>query len=265
MKRKSTSVEINAPLDRIKSVLEDAPQFITNWPYVVRVNTRDGLQAEILLPRFVFKFGDTYTFTTIREDNGYIYEGTGRRGHLIVAIRLKEWQKNVVAEVELSYHGRGEFLLGKTLEVLVREIAKSLKNLSESIQGAPTRSEAMADVTAQVDFSDPMSVATFLSKSKMVHSGLHIVQRGGLLDVITEIRGRLSDSVLYVSGVTQDGSRSFKLLLRGSQVLAVEYRDQNGSRVVKVEDENTAREALEIVSGIEGAYMVNVWVPVGGA
>ncbi|NJE03374.1 hypothetical protein [Thermococcus sp. MV11] len=264
MKRRETSVEINAPRENIERILEDAPQFITNWPYVVKVSTKNGVQAEILLPRFVFKFGDTYAFTVMTDSSSYIYEGIGRKSHLTATVTLKEWQKSVTANVELSYQGRGELLLGKPLEILTKGIARSLKELAENLGPIPSPS-ASSSIVDGVDFSDPMSVATFLSKSKMVHSGLHIVQKGGLLNVITEIRDRLSDSVLYVSGVTQDGSRSFKLLLRGSQVLAVEYRDQNGSRVVKVEDENTAREALEIVSGIEGAYMVNVWVPVGGA
>ncbi|WP_258084461.1 hypothetical protein [Thermococcus thermotolerans] len=263
MKRRNTSVEINAPRENVEKILEDAPQFITNWPYVVRVNTRNGVQAEILLPRFVFKFGDTYTFTVMNDSSSYIYDGIGEKSHLTVTIGMKEWQKSVTADIELSYQGRGEFLLGKTLEVLVSGIARSLKELAENLDTVPPLS-ASAGIVDNVDFSDPMSVVSFLSKSKMVHSGLHIIQKGGLFDVIMEMRGKLSYSTLYVSGITQDGMKAFKLLIKGSQVLAVEYRNQNGTQVVKVEDDETARKALEIVSGIEGAYMVNVWVPVGG-
>ncbi|WP_457751192.1 hypothetical protein [Thermococcus sp.] len=264
MKRKSTTVEISAGKDEVVAVLEDAAGFITNWPYVVKTSTKRGITAEILLPRFVFKFGDTYTFSIMNDSTSYIYDGTGKKSHLIVTVALKEWQKHTMADIELSYNGRGEFLLGKTLEILVNGIASSLKELSENITPAVVPASSTTKVVDAVDFADPMSVASFLAKSKMVHSGLHVIQKGSLLNVILELRGKLQDEVLYVSGVTQDGMSSFKLLLRGSQILAIEYRDKNGPRIVKVENEETARRALELVSGVEGAYMINVWVPVGG-
>jgi|GEM_PF-5928204 len=264
MKRRSTSIEIAAGKGEVVAVLEDAAQFITNWPYVVKTSTKHGITAEILLPRFVFKFGDTYTFSIMNDSTSYIYEGTGKKSHLIVTVFLKEWQKHTMAEIELSYKGRGEFLLGKTLEILVEGIARSLKELSENAAPTVAPVPSAAGIVDAVDFSDPMSVASFLAKAKMVHSGLHVIQKGTLLDVILELRGKIRDEVLYVSGVTQDGMSSFKLLMRGSQILAMEYRDRNGPRIVKVENEENAREALELVSGVEGAYMINVWVPVGG-
>ncbi|NJE00827.1 hypothetical protein [Thermococcus sp. JdF3] len=263
MKRKTANVEINAGIDTIKEVLNDPAQFITNWPYVVRVNTKEGIEAEIMLPRFVFRFRDTYRFTFHEDYDSHIYEGIGKKSHLTAVVRLREWQKNVSAEVELSYRGRGEFLLGKTLELLAEGVAKALKDLSESTR-PPAPAAPAAETVLDVDFSDPMSVANFLAKAKMVHSGLHIVGQGKLLDVIMELRGNLQDEVLYVSGITQDGTKSFKLLLRRSQILAVEYRDSEGITVVKADSESETRKALELVSKVEGAYMVNVWVPVGG-
>ncbi len=263
MKRKATSVEILAGKDEVIRILEDSPQFITNWPYVVKVSTRDGLVAEILLPRFLFKFGDTYRFSVMKDDTSYIYDGTGKRSHLIVTVTLKEWQTHTMADIELSYKGRGEFLLGKPLEVLLKGIGNGLKSLSEAPKQAPVPAIS-SHVADEVDFADPMSVANFLVKSRMVHSGLHVVQKGGLLNLVLELRENLKDDVLYVSGITQDGSKSFKLLLRKSQILALEYRSDNEIKVVKVEDDASARQALEFVSRIEGAYMVNAWVPVGG-
>ncbi|ASA77442.1 hypothetical protein [Thermococcus sp. 5-4] len=263
MKRKTTRVEINADMETIKDVLNDPTQFITNWPYVVRVNTREGIEAEIMLPRFIFKFRDTYRFTFHDGSNSHIYEGVGRKSHLTAVVSLREWQKNVSAEIELAYKGRGEFFLGKTLEMLTEGIAKALKDLAESMHSSVPATPTV-ETALNVDFSDPMSVASFLAKAKMVHSGLHIIGEGKLLEVVMELRGNLRDDVLYVSGITQDGTKSFKLLLRRSQILAVEYRDSDGTRTVKVDTEPRTREALELVSKVEGAYMINVWVPVGG-
>ncbi len=150
--------------------------------------------------------------------------------------------------------------------MLAEGIAKSLKDLAESIEPVQKvqRIRQMDMVYTNVDFSDPMSVAGFLSKSKMTHSGLHIINEGALLEVITEIRAKLAEDVLYVSGITQDGTKSFKLLLRGSQILAVEYRDSKGVETVKVDSDFQVRRALELISNVSGPYMINVWVPVGG-
>ncbi|WP_297069176.1 hypothetical protein [Thermococcus sp.] len=263
MKRKSTRVEINADVGTIKEILNDPAQFITNWPYVVKVNTREGIEAEIMLPRFVFKFRDTYRFTFHEDYNSHIYEGVGRKSHLTAIVSLKEWQKNVSAEIELSYSGRGEFLLGKTLEILAEGISKALKDLAESMR-PPAVDVPTVEAALSVDFSDPMSVASFLAKAKMVHSGLHIIGAGKLLELVMELRGNIRDEVLYVSGITQDGTKSFKLLLRRTQLLAVEYRDSEGTKTVKADTESRMKEALELVSRVEGTYMVNVWVPVGG-
>ncbi|QDA31448.1 hypothetical protein FH039_07355 [Thermococcus indicus] len=262
MKRKSTSVRMDAPKEHIVQILEDAPQFITNWPYVVGINTKGGINAEVLLPRFLFKFGDIYRFTIMSDESSYIYEGVGRKSHLIVTVSMREWQKNVVANVEIGYQGPGEFLLGKTLQHLVEGIAESLKKLAESGEHPAKQNVPAREIN--LDFSDPMSVASFLAKARMVHTGLHLVAPGELLNVIMDIRKNIPEDVLYVSGITQDGVKGFKLLLRRSQILAVEYRDGEGVKTLKVRDETAAREALELVSKVSGAYMVNVWVPVGG-
>ncbi len=42
MKRKEASVEIKSGMDSVEAILHDPAQFITNWPYVVK------LGAEIL-------------------------------------------------------------------------------------------------------------------------------------------------------------------------------------------------------------------------
>ncbi|WP_456396930.1 hypothetical protein [Thermococcus sp.] len=262
MKRKTALVNIEAPKDAIEKTLNDAVSFITNWPYVVRISSKKGITAEILLPRFIFKFGDIYSFTVITDSNSYIYDGTGKRSHLIVTIALREWQKYVSAEVELAYHGRGEFFLGKTLGLLVEGMAKSLKELAESY--SPPKVAKSGEAALQVDFADPMSVANFLAKAKMVHSGLYMVPRQKLLDVVGEFREKVANSIIYVSGITSDGLSSFKLLMNGSQILALEYRGPDGTHIIKVGDETSARKALELLSGIEGVYMINVWVPVGG-
>ncbi|NJE10239.1 hypothetical protein [Thermococcus sp. MAR1] len=265
MKRKSTIVKIPAPKEAIERVLDDAPSFITNWPYVVRVSTKDGLTAEIELPRFVFKFRDVYRFQYAQDFNSYVYEGTGEKSHLILVVTLKEWQKETEAAMELSYKGRGEFFLGKTLQLLVEGIAKGLRELAEGEALKPTAESLETQKLIEiVDFSDPMSVANFLSKSKMVYTGLHIIERGKFLEVVGDLRKDIGETVLYVSGVTQDGLRSFKILLAGTQVRAVEYRDEKGVLTIKVKDEDSARSALELISRIEGPHMINVWVPVGG-
>lgn len=261
MKRRSTTVNIKASRKIVEKILNDAASFITNWPYVVKISSKNELRAEILLPRFVFKFGDEYSFTVLTDSNSYIYEGTGKKSHLIATITLKEWQKYVSAEVEVSYHGRGEFLLGKPLSVLVNGIAKSLEKLAENPIAVGLQQQKVA---FNLDFSDPMSVARFLAKSKMAYSGLHIVQKGRLLDVVGELRQKIVQRMIYISGITSDGLKAFKLLIEGSQILALEYRDSEGVRTVKVKDDTSARNALEIISGIEGVYMLNVWVPLGG-
>ena len=267
MKRKSTTVSINAPKEAVEAVLDDEPSFITNWPYVVRVSTKNGLKAEIMMPRFIFKFRDTYSFTHHLDYNSHIYDGTGERGHISLVVTLKEWQNNTSAFLELSYSGKGEFWLGKTLQIFVEKIGSVLKDLAENkplqeqIQMPAGPHESIA---ANVDFSDPMSVANFLSKSRMVHSGLHIIGENGFFDLVSELRTTIPDRILYISGITNDGTSSFKVLLEGSRILAIEHRTQGGVKVVKVENDEDARTAVEIASEIKGTYMVNVWVPVGG-
>ncbi|GAB6135462.1 hypothetical protein [Thermococcus prieurii] len=263
MKRRETSVKINAGMDSIDSILHDPAQFITNWPYVVKVGGRNPVVAEIMLPRFVFKFRDTYEFEFHEDYNSHIYEGRGKRGNLTVVITLKEWQKYVSANVELSYSGRGEFLLGKTLEILVEGIARNLKELAEASKpvGVSRRTE---EAVVGVDFSDPMSVANFLAKAKMVHSGLHVIPEGGFFNVLNEILEKAGSEVLYLSGITSDGTSGFKVLVRGSQVLAVELRNGSEVKTLKVEGEDGVREAVELLSKVSGAYMVNAWVPAGG-
>jgi hypothetical protein len=268
MKRKQTEIEINASKEAVEEVLSDPAQFITNWPYVVRVSRKKGLSAEIMLPRFVFKFRDTYSFEYHKDYTSHIYEGNGNNGHLILTVTVKDMRKNVRAMLELSYKGRGEFFLGKTLQDMVDGIAKTLRELAESVTSAakvpePTPS-SRKELALKVDFSDPMSVATFLSKSRMAHSGLHVVNPGELMELLGELRSKLNSSVLYVSGITQDGTSSFKVLLDGSQILALEFRGTAGVEVIKVTDEASAKKALDVISKISGAYMVNVWVPVGG-
>jgi len=54
------------------------------------------------------------------------------------------------------------------------------------------------------------------------------------------------------------------VLVRGSQVLAVELRNGSDVRTSKVEGEDGVREAVELLSKVSGAYMVNAWVPAGG-
>ncbi len=267
MKRKNTTVLINAPKDNVKQILEDVPSFVTNWPYVVRVSTKNGLTAEIMMPRFVFKFRDIYRFTYFADYNSYIYEGTGRRGNISLVVTLKEQQRNVNAVLELSYRGKGEFWLGKTLQNFVEKIGLVLKDLAENkpIQNQVQPSvDVHGSTVLNVDFSDPMSVANFLSKSRMVHSGLHVIGEKGLFDLIGELRDMIQSKILYVSGITNDGASSFKVLLDGSRILAIEYRTQESVKAVKVEKDEDARMAIEIASEIKGTYMVNVWIPVGG-
>ncbi|WP_297073086.1 hypothetical protein [Thermococcus sp.] len=268
MKRKNSSVSVNAPKEAVEAVLEDLPSFITNWPYVVKVSTRNGVSAEIMLPRFVFKFRDTYQFDYHTDYNSYIYDGTGKRGHLVLLVTLKEWQKSTSVELELSYQGKGKFWLGKTLQDFVDRIGKSLKELAEN---RPVSEELKVPagkehgfISEHVDFSDPMSVANFLAKSRMVHGGLHIIGKNGFFDLVGELRANVKDKILYISGITNDGTKSFKVLLEGSRILAIEYRDENGPKALKVQNEADARAAVELASLIEGAFMVNVWVPVGG-
>ncbi|WP_457742510.1 hypothetical protein [Thermococcus sp.] len=262
MKRKQTSVDVHAPKSAVESILKDPAQFITNWPYVVRVKGKKPIIAEIMLPRFVFKFKDTYSFEFHEDYNSFIYDGTGRKSVLIVSITLREWQKATAVNVELSYSGRREFLLGKPLEILTNGIAKSLKELAESF-GVHHLSEKTEEAIVEVDFSDPMSVANFLAKAKMVHSGLHVIGEGKLFDVLHELMEKAGSEVLYVSGITSDGAKGFKVLVRGSQILAVEIRDE-GIQTIKVIDEMSAREAIELLSKVSGAYMLNAWVPAGG-
>ncbi|WP_297071657.1 hypothetical protein [Thermococcus sp.] len=45
----------------------------------------------------------------------------------------------------------------------------------------------------------------------------------------------------------------------------MEYRDGSGVRTIRVKDREAAENAMNITSTIEGAYTINVWVPVGGA
>jgi len=268
MKRKSTTVSISSPKDAVEAVLTDVPSFITNWPYVVRVGTRNGVSAEIMMPRFVFKFRDVYQFEYHTDYNSHIYDGTGKRGHMSLVVTLKEWQNETNAHVELAYTGRGEFWLGKPLQDFVERIGKSLKELAEnrplSEDLVPPTGGEHGSITEHVNFSDPMSVANFLAKSRMVHSGLHIIGNGGLFDLIGELRSMINERTLYISGITSDGTKAFKVLLEGSRILAIEHRGEEGVRAVKVEGEESAREAVEIASEIKGTYMVNVWVPVGG-
>jgi len=263
MKRKGTNVEIAATKKAVEAVLKDSPSFVTNWPYVVRVSMKDGLTAEIMLPRFIFKFRDIYRFDYHSDYNSYIYEGSSEKSYVTLVVTLKEWQKGVNAVLELSYKGKGEFWLGKTLQNFVDRIGWVLKELSENRPPEEVPTEH-GEIAGHVDFSDPMSVANFLAKSRMVHSGLHIISGGGFFDFIGELRAGVSDSLIYISGITSDGVKAFKILLSGSRIMAIEYRSPEGVQAVKVNGENDARLAGEIASGIEGAFMVNVWVPVGG-
>ncbi len=264
MKRKSSEVSINAPKDAVTEILEDVQAFITNWPYVVRVSTKEGFKAEIMMPRFIFKFRDTYTFNYQSDYNSHIYEGVGKRGHLTLVVTVKDLQKTTDAVLELSYQGKGEFWLGKTLQDFVNRIGKVLKELAENRPIVEPPAEASQNIAEKVDFADPMSVANFLSKSRMVHSGLHVIGEEGVLSLVGELRSSIRDRILYISGITSDGSSSFKLLLDGSRILALEYRGTEGIQVIKVQGEEDSRKAVELVAGIKGPYMVNVWVPVGG-
>ncbi len=267
MKRKSSSISINAPKEAVESVLNDAPSFITNWPYVVRVSMKEGLKAEIMMPRFLFRFRDVYRFDHHSDYNSHIYDGRGAKGHVALVVTLKEWQKEISAVLELSYKGKGEFWLGKTLQNFVESIGSVLKELAENRpvqEQIQTYSRARGGTAVNVDFADPMSVANFLSKSRMTHSGLHILGEEGLLGLASELRATIPDRILYVSGITSDGTSSFKVLLDGSRVLAIEHRTQEGVKAVKVENDEDAKVAFDVAAGIRGAYMVNVWVPVGG-
>ena len=264
MKRKNTAVRIEAPREAVEGVLKDAPSFVTNWPYVVRVSMKDGLKAEIMLPRFIFKFRDVYGIEYHHDYNSHIYDGAGERSHLSLVVTLKEWKKGVEAVLELSYGGKGEFWLGKTLEDFVRRVGGALKELSESKPVATETQGKHPEIAAHVDFSDPMSVANFLAKSRMVHSGLHVVGQNGFFDLVNELRAAVNEGILYISGITNDGTSSFKVLLNGSRIMAIEYRGKDGVKAVKVDDEEGAKAAIEIASSISGAYLVNVWVPVGG-
>ncbi|EEB74854.1 hypothetical protein [Thermococcus sp. AM4] len=262
MKRRETTIEIGTARRAVETILQDPAQFITNWPYVVKVRGKSPVVAEIMLPRFVFKFRDTYEFEFHEDYNSHIYEGTGRRGTLTVAITLKEWQKKTAVSVELSYSGKREFLLGKPLELLTEGIAKSLKELAESF-GVHRLSEKTEEAIVEVDFSDPMSVANFLAKAKMFHSGLHVIAEGRIFELLHDLMEKAGSEVLYVSGVTSDGTKGFKVLMRGTQIMAVEVRGGE-VRTIKVVDEKSAREAVSLLSGISGAYMLNAWIPAGG-
>ena len=262
MKRKESQVYINSKMEAVDSILHDPAQFIANWPYVVRIKGRNPVIAEIMLPRFVFKFRDTYEFEFHEDYNSHIYDGKGRKSSLTVTITLKEWQKSVSASVEISYSGRGEFFLGKTLELLAQGIAQSLKELAE-LAGPKTFSVKTEEVMEEVDFSDPMSVANFLAKAKMFHSGLHVIAEGRIFELLHDLMEKAGSEVLYVSGVTSDGAKGFKVLMRGTQIMAVEVRG-SGVRTIKVVDEKSAREAVSLLSGISGAYMLNAWIPAGG-
>ena len=263
MRSKHSSVNVHAPKSVVDSILSDPAQFITNWPYVVRVRGRNPVVAEIMLPRFVFKFRDTYEFEVHEDYNSRIYEGKGKRGNLTVVITLREWQKHVSADVRLSYSGRGEFFLGKTLEILVEGITRNLKELAEASKPIEVGKKTEKAIL-EVDFSDPMSVANFLAKAKMVHSGLHVIPEGSFFNVLNEILEKAGSEVLYLSGITSDGTSGFKVLARGSQVLAVELRNGSDVKTLKVEGEEGVREAVELLSKVSGAYMVNAWVPAGG-
>ncbi len=263
MKRRSSEIRIKAPKKVIEDVLMDAPSFVTNWPYVVRISMKKGLKAEIMMPRFIFRFRDIYTIEYHSDYNSHIYEGNGKNGYIGLVITLKEWQKHADAVLELSYKGRGEFWLGKTLQHFVDKIGRSLKELAEGKSIEVPAAES-GEAAFQVDFTDPMSVAGFLSKSQMIHSGIHIIGEKGLFGLISELRGNIPNSILYVSGITENGERSFKVLLKESRILAIEVRDGNNVRTIKVENDDDARNALDIASKVGGTYMVNVWVPTGG-
>ncbi|AEH24241.1 hypothetical protein [Pyrococcus yayanosii] len=262
MKRKTKEVTIDVPLDSVRKVLSDPAQFIMNWPYVVRVSTKNGITAEISLPRFLFKFNDIYRFAFHEDRTTFIYDGSGKKSDIIVTVTLKKWQRNVSGEIEVAYHGRGEFFLGKTLELLAEGIAKSLKELAKSY--SPPEYVTSSDVILQVDFADPMSVANFLAKAKMIHSGLHMIENRKFFDVLMELKKTVSARIIYISGITPDGNKAFKVLIKDSQILALEHRDGVTAETIKVDDEETARKVFEILSRIEGTYMINIWVPVGG-
>ncbi len=262
MKVKTSSIKLKTSVKVLDEILKEPSSFIANWPYVVKVIGREHPVVEIMLPRFVFRFRDFYEFEFYSGKNEYIYNGFGKKGDLTVVIHLKRMKSYILAKIKITYIGKREFMLGKPLEILANGIAKSLKELAQAsrvVVGKKTK-----EAIVSVDFSDPMSVANFLAKAKMFHSGLHVVQEGKLIEIIQDLMGKSGSDVLYVSGITSDGRRSFKVILNGSQIIAVEIRNEGGLKTIKVKNEESAREAMGLLLSVSGAYMLNAWVPAGG-
>jgi len=264
MKRKLYMVSVNTSPDKVRKILENAEEFILNWPYVVKIRKLKGIIAQIRLPRFIFSFEDEYTFSISRDKNAYIYEGKGKNSKIIVMILLESQKKATThVTVDVRYSGKREFILGKTIEELAKGIAETLKVMAESFRDTSiTIPKAIIDI----DFDDPMSLAGFLSRAKMVYTGLHTIKKGQLFESLMKIISNYEGEIFYISGVSQDGIKSFKVLLDQGRITAIHYRDGKGSESVKVTGNNQdeAIKAFQIADKIEGVYMINIWVPIGG-
>lgn len=109
-------------------------------------------------------------------------------------------------------------------------------------------------------------LAGFLSRAKMVYTGLHTIQKGQLFESLMKIISNYREETFYISGINQDGTKSFKVLLDQGRITAIQYRDSTGTESVKVmgNNQDEAIKAFQIAEKIEGVYMINIWVPVGG-
>lgn len=257
-------VSINASPDNVKKVLENPEEFILNWPYVVKIRKLKGIIARIRLPRFIFSFEDEYAFSISEDKNTYVYDGKGKQSKITIMILLESPKKATTnATVEVRYSGKREFLLGKTIEELARGIGETLRVMAESLKDTSIKSPK---TTLDIDFDDPMSLAGFLSRAKMVYTGLHTIQKGQLFESLMKIISNYREETFYISGINQDGTKSFKVLLDQGRITAIQYRDSTGTESVKVmgNNQDEAIKAFQIAEKIEGVYMINIWVPVGG-
>ncbi|WP_428846163.1 hypothetical protein [Metallosphaera javensis (ex Hofmann et al. 2022)] len=218
------------------SAVKEISSVISVMPGVVSIQ---GNQVRLKYRRMFFIHDSVYTVNVAIHGNRMVeYKLEDFRGNeLKLMFTLSD--KNELL-ISASYSGEKEWVVGKALDQIVKQISEGLKKEMER-----------ADVSLSGDYSEYLSKLSLLTKlimkSKIVKSEVIEIKEGELVDYLNQVITEYQHyPVIYVSG---SGEATFRILLLNGEVKGI-YVIRNGQ-------EYKEEKILNIMSG---NYKVHVYV-----
>ncbi|MEM0175450.1 MAG: hypothetical protein QXU86_05190 [Metallosphaera sp.] len=241
MKLKNFTTQLNVPSAYALIKLAGDPQnIISVMPGVVSIKEN---KVRLKFRRLFFYHDSTYTISPVIQSQKMVEYKLSDDKNNTLKILLSITEKNEVT-IAVSYSGEREWVVGKALDSIAKEISDGLKRELES--------SITVEKNHQSNYSDLLSrlstLTKLIMKSKMVKSELVEIKEGELINYLQEVITEFQQyPVIYVSG---SGQGTFRLLFINGEL--------KGIYVIKNGEEHKGEE--ETLNKLSGTYKIHTYV-----